>query len=117
MLVEWNNELIPILYVKELAVTEDIYDSSVKVEFASICDNDIYKYINNWHKTDYKKTLILTWMKKNRRVFFLFYDGFPNLVNINNQGYLSSFKLKFQSCQNITRKYKISLLLTEPVMV
>jgi hypothetical protein len=116
MLVEWNNDTLPLLYVKELAVTEDLFDSSVKVEFESKCDSETYKFINNWHKTDYKKSLILSWVNNNKRVFYIFNDGFPNLVNIDNQGYLTSFKLKFKSCQNITRKYKISLLLTEEIV-
>ncbi len=117
MFTQWENETIPVFYIKELSVTEEIFDSSVKVEFTSKCDNNLKSYINNWYKTDEIKSIILSWeSKKNKRIFFLFKKGFPNLVNIDNQGNLTSFKFKFKSCHNITRKYKITVLLNDLVV-
>ncbi len=112
MFVQWDSESIPLFYTKELGITGDLYDSSVKVEFTSITNHDIIKYFNCWHNSDDTKKLILTWETNNKRNFYLFENSFPNIISIDIQGNLSSFKLKFKSCKNITRKYKINLLLS-----
>lgn len=57
------------------------------------------------------KSIILSWETNNKRKFFLFENGFPNIINFDIQGNLLSFKLKFKTCKNITRKYKIQMLL------
>ena len=112
MFIFWDKLNTPVLHIKELSITENIYDSSVKVEFTNKCDTIIKNYISNWYNTDDRKSLILSWINKmNNRKYFLLEEGFPNLVYIDNQGYLTSFKFKFKKCSNITRKYKITSLL------
>lgn len=111
MFIEWNEDTTLLLYTKELSVTEDIFDSSVKVEFTSKINKTEMIFFNHWHDSNSLKSIILSWETKTKREFFLFEEGFPNFINIDIQGNLTSFKLKFKRCKNITRKYKIKNLL------
>ena len=77
----------------------------------------IRNYIDNWFKLNDKKSIIFSWSVSGKKVYYFFKNGFPNLVNIDNQGRLTSFKFRFENCIDITRKYKISLLLQEHINI
>lgn len=51
MFVQWDNESMLMLYTKELAITEDLFDSSIKVEFTTKTNTSVINYFNNWYGT------------------------------------------------------------------
>ena len=110
MFVLWENKEILLLNIKDISMINSS-DTSIKVELENTCNNIIKNYIDNWFKSYDKKSMILSWNNNNKKHFYIFNKGFPNIVNIDNQGRLSSFKFKFENFINITRKYKINCLL------
>lgn len=111
MFVNWKEENVPYLNIKEIAITEDMFNKSIKVEFEYKCGSEIGNYINKWYNTNTNKSLILSWYTNNIRGFYYFENGFPNLIRIDNNGNLKSFKFKFEKCYNISRQFKIKMLL------
>jgi len=88
-----------------------MFNKSIKAVFNYKCDIEITNYINKWYNTDTKKSLILSWNTNNMRVFYYFENGFPNLIRTDMNGNLTSFKFKFERCYNVSRQFKIKMLL------
>ncbi len=111
MFVEWNNKMILLLEVKEMSITGDLFDTSSKMDFTGKCDREVKLCVEKWYDSGDMKSLIIKQSKNNKTTFYYFENATINMLKINNQGNLSSFKLNIKGFKDITRKYKIKKMM------
>jgi hypothetical protein len=109
MFVEYLSEKIIVLYTKEFVISDNMFDLTVHLDNG---DNFVKNFVDDWYNSDCKKSIILSFVNsKDERNFFYFKNSFLNLIKIDIFGTLTSFKIKFESFNDVTRKYKISRIL------
>ncbi len=114
MLIDWNGERSPLLYLKEDPFQTEI-QNIVFISLESDCDTETERFIDEWYTLNDKKSFIISFLTNNEnRKFFLLSGGYPTWLNIDSAGRMSYMKLKFKKSLDITRKYKIESLLKTP---
>jgi hypothetical protein len=109
MFVEYLSEKIVVLYTKEFVISDNMLGLTVHLNNGN---NFVKKMVDDWYNSNDKKSIILSFVNsKDERIFFYFKNSFPNLIKIDIFGTLTSFKIKFESFNDVTRKYKISRIL------